>query len=199
MNEENIEESSRNILIEQYKLYVEMADRVSNRRNNSNIFYVSLLSSILALFMFIIEHKIIPDFSIFNFFLLLIGMISVSLSITWFFNIRSYEQLNSVKFDIIHNMEKELPYQCYKKEWDLIKGEEGDKKKKYLRVTKIEQSVPFIFIILYTSLLIYSIINLIPIIYNFITIFSIGMGIGIFFGIFILKVLQKIKNRIKKK
>ena len=36
-------------LPEQYKLYVEMADRVSQRRDQSNRFYVTLVSALVAL------------------------------------------------------------------------------------------------------------------------------------------------------
>ena len=35
------------IIIEQYKLYVEMADRISQRRAESNKFFITLLSSML--------------------------------------------------------------------------------------------------------------------------------------------------------
>lgn len=36
-------------LLEQYKLYVEMTDRVSQRREQSNRFYVTLVAAIVAL------------------------------------------------------------------------------------------------------------------------------------------------------
>ena len=36
-------------LLEQYKLYVEMADRVSQRRDQSNRFYVTSVSALVAL------------------------------------------------------------------------------------------------------------------------------------------------------
>jgi hypothetical protein len=36
-------------LMEQYKICVEMADRVSVRRNQANSFYISLLSALIAL------------------------------------------------------------------------------------------------------------------------------------------------------
>ena len=36
-------------LLEQYKLYVEMADRVSQRRDQSNRFYVTIVSALAAI------------------------------------------------------------------------------------------------------------------------------------------------------
>ena len=36
-------------LLEQYKLYVEMADRISQRRDHANRFYASAVSAIVAL------------------------------------------------------------------------------------------------------------------------------------------------------
>ena len=38
-----------NINLEQYKLYVEMADRISSRRQNANSFFLSINTAIVAL------------------------------------------------------------------------------------------------------------------------------------------------------
>jgi len=49
MNREEYGEQFKEHLIEQYKLYVEMTDRISDRRERTNRFYISLLSVLLAL------------------------------------------------------------------------------------------------------------------------------------------------------
>lgn len=44
---------SHEILFEQYKLYVEMSNEISKRRHQTNSFYISLSSAIIALFSLI--------------------------------------------------------------------------------------------------------------------------------------------------
>lgn len=45
-------------LIERYKICVEMADRISVRRTQANNFYISLLSSLIALFSLVIDKQL---------------------------------------------------------------------------------------------------------------------------------------------
>jgi hypothetical protein len=48
-SEREYEEAFKQHLLEQYNLYVEMADRITTRRAQTNRFYISLLSGLLAL------------------------------------------------------------------------------------------------------------------------------------------------------
>ncbi len=126
-----------NIKLGQYKLYVEMADKISTRRNNSNIFFSSLLSGLLAVLSFVFREQSIIDITSYNIMLLLVGIMGFFLCISWFFNIRSYRQLNSIKYEIIIDMEEKLPFKCYKEEWEKIKKQKGSKITSYLMLTKI--------------------------------------------------------------
>ena len=49
MKRDEYGENYQDHLLEQYKLYVEMADRVSQRRDQSNRFYVTIISALVAL------------------------------------------------------------------------------------------------------------------------------------------------------
>ena len=71
----------------------------------------------------------------------------------WFINIRSYSQLNSGKFQVIHEMEQQLPYHCYAREWEILGR--GRENKKYLPLTHVEQFVPFVLAVPYLSLPVY--------------------------------------------
>jgi len=139
-------------LLEQYKLYVEMADRVSARRVLANRFYISLLTGLLALLSIIIQRIIFSEYQkiLFSSFAIL-GLILCGL---WYLNIRSYRQLNTGKFKIIHEMEKNLPFPCYDREWKLLR--EGEKRPSYLQLTRIEQYVPFVMAVPYLILFLYS-------------------------------------------
>ena len=137
-------------LLEQYKIYVEMMDRISSRRYKSNSFYISLLSGITAFIALIYQFFPNSDLFISNVSIIFILILSISLCIIWFIHVGSYRQLNNAKFKIIHKMEKKLPYECYKKEWDKIK------KKFYIKLTVLEQVIPIIFIIIFIVLIIFS-------------------------------------------
>lgn len=152
MKKEEYGEKFHEHLLEQYKLYVEMADRISNRRGQTNRFYISLLSGLLALLSIVVGRHIFSDFQTVVF--IIVAILGLALCILWNINIRSHRQLNSGKFKVIHEMEQHLPFPCYDKEWEILG--EGKGGKKYLQLTRVEQYVPFILAIPYLLLLIYS-------------------------------------------
>lgn len=77
-------------LLEQYKLYVEMMDRISTKRGQINTFYTSLLSGILVLLSTFQDKKFFPESQ--NFLLLLLGLLGLSLCFVWFLNINHHSQ-----------------------------------------------------------------------------------------------------------
>lgn len=144
-------------LIDQYKLYLEMADKISLRRSEANKFYISLLSALLALFSLVIEKKIFPwPQSILLLFTSVLGLI---ICFVWYINIQSYKQLNSLKFQVVHEMEQYLPFPSFSREWEILKDNKN-KQKNYIRLTFVEQFVPVIFAIPYVCLIVYSLIVL---------------------------------------
>jgi hypothetical protein len=152
MDKDNFQGKYYDYLIEEYKLFVEMTDRVSQRRANTNQFYTSILSGLLAIAAFVVDKNDLKGYISIVF--ALIGLLGIILCIIWRLNIKSYRQLNSAKFKIIHEMESKLPFACYENEWQLLgKGIEG---KKYKQLTIIENYVPFIVLIPYFLLFIFS-------------------------------------------
>jgi len=133
-------------LLEQYKLYVEMADRVSQRRLTTNRFYISLLSALGGLYLML--EKILetqPD-------TFLWAVLTIIISLLWWLNINSYRQLNSGKFKVIHDMEQLLPFACYDREWDYLGR--GKNSKLYRQLSKVEGYVPWIIIVFMIVLLV---------------------------------------------
>jgi hypothetical protein len=148
-------------LLEQYKLYVEMADRISERRMQTNRFYISLLSGLLALLSILVSGDKFNQTVIF----IIVSLLGIALCILWHINIRSYRQLNSGKFKVIHEIEQYLPFPCYDKEWELLG--EGEEKSKYLQLTRVEKYIPFILSIPYIFLFLYALASLlIPLIWK---------------------------------
>lgn len=129
-------------LLEQYKLYVQMADNISSRRSQTNAFYITVISALIAIQTLAAENYTMPQQYTSQ---LTVGILGILLCVTWYFNIQSYSQLNSGKFQIIHEMEEKLPFQCYMKEWELLgRGENG---RQYLQLTRIEKIVPLLLIL----------------------------------------------------
>ena len=145
-------------LMEQYKLYVEMADRVSQRREQSNRFYVTLVAAIVALL--ILAARLGVADGAWPVLFLLSGLFGMALSVVWYGNIRSYRELNTAKFAIINELEKQLPTAGYADEWELLRPKEGPPK--YFQLSRIEQFVPVLFALLFAALFAYSLYLLLP-------------------------------------
>jgi hypothetical protein len=143
LGSEQYGEKFKDHLLEQYKLYVEMADRVSNRRAQTNQFYVSVISALLGIVTIassIVGNQILTSTKLSNTAFLAVSLLGLFLCTIWFINIFSYRQLNSGKFQVIHEIEQWLPYACYDREW-IVLGK-GRDVRKYLPLTHVEQYVP---------------------------------------------------------
>ena len=143
-------------ILEQYKLYVEMADRISQRRDQSNRFYAGLLTALVALL--VVVTRLDSSNEIVAVVFLIDGLCGVLLSLVWFVNIQSYRTLNKVKFDIINDLELQLPAQGYSEEKDRLEHLGGHLE--FLQLSRVEQFVPGIFSLPFIGLVIYSIFSM---------------------------------------
>lgn len=117
-----------------------MADRVSQRRQAANRFYISLLSALSGLYLLLDKILAIPPDPI------LWAVLTIIISLFWWLNINSYRQLNSGKFKVIHEMEQQLPFACYDREWEhLGRGKNG---KLYRQLSKVEGYIPLLIMLL---------------------------------------------------
>ncbi|MDJ0707837.1 MAG: hypothetical protein QNJ46_31565 [Leptolyngbyaceae cyanobacterium MO_188.B28] len=151
-------------LMDQYKLFVEMADRVSARRGQANTFYISLLSALVALLSLVIDKELFSGPS--SVLLFLTSLIGMALCLTWHLNIKSYKQLNGLKFKVIHEMEQSLPFPCYEREWAILKEKEKQQKPGYIRLTTVEKYIPLIFATPYIGLMVYTLLVFVGIVDN---------------------------------
>lgn len=156
MNREEYGDRFRDHFFEQYKLYVELTDRVSARRAQANKFYLSLVSAVLALLSVLIGSSFFPRLH--TGVLGLIAVLGVALTALWYVTIGSYRQLNSGKFKIIHQMEEALPFASYTEEWRILRTPEGGKK--YRRLTSVEEAVPLILAGLFIIVLLFSVFGI---------------------------------------
>ena len=142
-------DSKQQELLEIYKLHAQLADNVSNRRATANRFYMLVLSGLVALFSALIQRQNgIP----LGYLMVGFGLFGTVLTFGWYIVIRSYRQLNTGKFLALHELEEQLAFPFFKREWELL--EEGKERKTYWRLTIVETFVPFIFFICFVALLI---------------------------------------------
>lgn len=134
-------------ILEMYKIYLEMTDRISNRRQSANSFFLSINSALIGFIGYISVREDLK----FNWIIALAGII---LCYTWYRIVRSYKDLNSGKFRVIHEIEKELPISPYDAEWKTLG--EGKDSKLYLPFTNIELKIPIVFGIIHLLTMIIS-------------------------------------------
>ncbi|MCA9945336.1 MAG: hypothetical protein KC449_17755 [Anaerolineales bacterium] len=138
-------EQYREHVFEQYKIFVEMADRVSSRRNLANTFFLTLHTFLISAAGFLYEKGPTVNNSWLNIFPLIAVL---ALCYVWYRLLLSYRQLNSAKFKVIGEYEKILPSSPYwSAEWNAMG--KGKNPKLYRPLTDVEQYVPMIFAVLY--------------------------------------------------
>lgn len=130
-------------LFQQYKLYVEAADRVSARRATSNTFFLATNTALVTIMGFAIPQMLSQH----SLWAILYTLGGIFLNYYWKTIINSYRQLNTAKFQVIHKLEQHLPAKLYDHEWELLGS--GKDAAKYKQLTKVEQNVPYVFMIIY--------------------------------------------------
>ncbi len=133
--------------LEIYKLYVTMADNISVRRQSANSFFLAVNTAIIGVVGYVGGTS-----GNWNWAVSLAGLI---LCYAWYRLIRSYKDINSGKFKVIHEIEKELPLLPYDAEWEALGR--GKDPSLYLPFTHIEIWVPGIFGALHAIVLFLSI------------------------------------------
>lgn len=132
-----------NHLFDQYKLYVEMADRISARRMLANSFFVGVHTTLTIAFIVLLKEDMLkPALLTFVPFVALMLLCYV-----WWRVVCSYRQLNSGKYKVILALEQMLPVAPYDTEWIALG--KGKDKKLYSPLTGVEKWVPVCFGLLY--------------------------------------------------
>ncbi len=143
------------LILEQYKLYVETMDKVSERRHSANSFFLSintLLVSALATLISLTKQTNIQYG-----WLVVVAMAGSFFCWAWYRLIRSYRQLNHTKFMIIHMLETRMPVRLFDAEWDALKHGDGTV---YKTFSSTEKFIPFVFIVLYVVMIIFLVIEI---------------------------------------
>jgi hypothetical protein len=128
-------------ILDQYKLYVEMADRISARRGLANTFFLTLNSAIFTLFGVLWKDKP-PHLS--DVVVVLLAVVAISQCVAWGLLVHSYRLLNSAKYKVVGALERRLPASPYwSAEWTALG--EGKSWRLYLPLSHVETWVPILF------------------------------------------------------
>ena len=133
-------------LLEQYKLYVEMADRVSARRGLANTFFLTFNSAVFTLIGAFWTAR--PHAT--SALLIVPVLVLLAQCLAWFWLIRSYRQLNAAKYAVVGALEERLPASPYwRAEWKALG--EGKDPSRYLPLTHLKEWIPMLFAVAYLS------------------------------------------------
>lgn len=137
------------MFFDQYKLAVEMADRVSARRGTANAFYFTVSSALLA------ASETLG--------LGLASAAGILLALTWWLQLSSYRKLSAAKWQVITSLEPQLPSQPFAEEWTVLKAEPVERAvlksarlgraikplSRYAELGLVEQVIPLVFGVLF--------------------------------------------------
>lgn len=139
--------------LEIYKLQAELADRVSQRRLGTNRTYASLLVGLMLFLSTLvrIDNNTWQDGLVFC----VVGILGTVLAVSWDRVVRSYGQLNAGKFRALQELEKKLAYPFFEREWHFLG--QGKKANRYLRLSRVERSTPWVFFGLYVAVFAYGV------------------------------------------
>ena len=135
-------------LLEQYKVYVQSADNVSERRVASVRYLLTVNVALVAAYGFqsvLTERALLAS---------LIALAGIVLSLLSYSIIKSFRDLNTAKFEIIHELEEHLPAAPYAYEWQLLEEGRG---KAYRPTTHVEKWMPLVFLAIHALALVASI------------------------------------------
>ena len=120
--------------LEQYKLAVEMADRLSGRRQSANSFFLSVVSALTVAN----GTGIVSEW----YWTCIVSIVTVLVCFMWWRLLASYRAINSAKFKVIHQIESTLPYTMFADEEAVY---QSTKRTGYKPLSRIEQAVPALF------------------------------------------------------
>ena len=144
-------------LFEQYKIYVESAEKVSDRRSNLNTFYLSLTTTVAGIIGYLKSNKIENS----EYLIVGLSISAILICIYWISLLENYRKLNSGKFEVIHEIEKELPLNLFEYEWGKLG--KGNDPKLYKKLSNVEKIIPCVFGSLFFLVILLEIKNMIPV------------------------------------
>ena len=150
---------NKDVIMEQYKMFVQTSEDLVSRKQAVNTFYVTLNSILLGGIVSV--FCALPDFLTGHSYLIylltvFLSAIGVTVCLSWITLLYSYSDLNSSKMAIISCIEEHLALKLFDTEWAILTRTIGNKK--YKSFTVKEVAIAWIFFALYIILAVASVL-----------------------------------------
>ena len=143
--------------IDIYKLFVETAERNVERRLRSNQFYFSIVAALFVAYSWLAQGRFpfatpaagaadtetgtqsLIEMAALSVPLWVLPLFLLVVSLSWLLVLLSFRALSAAKYKVVHEMEKELPFQPFDREWAHYK------QIRKVETTQLELLVPLLF------------------------------------------------------
>lgn len=142
--------NNNEMLIEQYKVMLSTSESLIERRQKLTTTYLTIFSALLPIISTMLSFSYIYLYM----GAALISIICIILCFSWRSTIISYGKSNRAKFAILEEIESKLPASMFSSEWLALKKITS----KYKSFTNRETIIPILFVVVYSILLVISII-----------------------------------------
>lgn len=139
-------------ILAQYQLCIEMADRISQRRNLANTFFLTLHTLLISAVGFTLKvfEPFKQELGAEKWAVAVPLAAVLALCYYWWKLVRSYRQLNTAKFKVVGEFEAKLPARPFgEAEWKMLG--EGKDPKLYTPLTQVENRIPLVFALIYVT------------------------------------------------
>lgn len=116
-------EEDRQLLLEQYKIMVGSTEKVTDQRMRVNNLFFTVTSSILSVSLVVgksFEFSVVGAIG-----MLVLSVMALVVTFLWEKLVRSYGKLNTGKFTVIDQIEKQLRTNMFEHEWNILKQQVG--------------------------------------------------------------------------
>lgn len=149
-------ERKQDRFIEIYKLQVQQANNISNRRTTTNRFYLLVMSALTVIFSALLQNldklpKDLVDIVSVEWIIVSLGILGITLSWIWCLSINAYLRVNSRKYKALDQLEDVLEYKFFKSEVGFLG--EIEKGTTYWQRSLIELTTPGLFFLFFSGLM----------------------------------------------
>ena len=143
----NFSDEEKSLLLEQYRMMIQTSEKLMERRQAMVNLYITICTALIA---FIGASFGFDNIVVTSIIALLSGIIIIVLCLNCHSSLNAYELNNSGKFEVINEIEKNLPADMFNCEY------EHNKKKGFVSYSTREKTLPIIFAFFGVLLIIFS-------------------------------------------
>jgi hypothetical protein len=135
-----------------FELYLATAEKISDRRAQANSWMLSVNSAVVAFYGYLQADKMAVGAAQRALWLWAIPAAGALVSLAWASLLTSYRKLNRAKFEVIKQLEADLPIPPFTRE------QEAYRRDRRWSLSSIETAIPICFVLLYALLLVTAIV-----------------------------------------